>query len=44
MTYDEIEATILRSMDVLGTKSEDYAEMIQRGQEGTAKGGKWGVF
>ena len=30
MTYEEIEATILRSMDALGTKLEDYAEMIQR--------------
>ena len=30
MTYEEIEATILRSMDALGTKPEDYAEMIQR--------------
>ena len=29
-TYEEIEATILRSMDALGTKPEDYAEMIQR--------------
>ena len=30
MTYEEIEATILRSMDALGTKPEDHAEMIQR--------------
>ena len=30
MTFEEIEATILRSMDALGTKPEDYAEMIQR--------------
>ena len=30
MTYEEIEATILRSMDALGTKPEDLAEMIQR--------------
>ena len=30
MTYEEIEANILRSMDALGTKPEDYAEMIQR--------------
>ena len=29
MTYEEIEANILRSMDALGTKPEDYAEMIQ---------------
>ena len=26
----KIEANILRSMDALGTKPEDYAEMIQR--------------
>ena len=30
MSCEEIEATILRSMDALGTKPEDYAEMIQR--------------
>ena len=30
MTYEEIEATILHSMEKLGTKPEDYAEMIQR--------------
>ena len=30
MTYEEIEASILRSLDALGTKPEDYAEMIQR--------------
>ena len=30
MTYEGIEATILRSMDALGTKPEDYAGMIQR--------------
>ena len=30
MTYEEIEASFLRSMDALGTKPEDYAEMIQR--------------
>ena len=30
MTYEEIEANILRSMDALGKKPEDYAEMIQR--------------
>ena len=30
MSYEEIETTILRSMDALGTKPEDYAEMIQR--------------
>ena len=30
MTYEELEANILRSMDALGTKPEDYAEMIQR--------------
>ena len=30
MTYEEIEANILLSMDALGTKPEDYAEMIQR--------------
>ena len=30
MSYEEIEATILRSMDALGTKPEDYAVMIQR--------------
>ena len=30
MTHEEIEATILHSMEDLGTKPEDYAEMIQR--------------
>ena len=30
MTYEEIEATILHCMEALGTKPEDYAEMIQR--------------
>ena len=30
MTYEEIEATILHSVGALGTKLEDYAEMIQR--------------
>ena len=30
MSYEEIEVQILRSMDALGTKPEDYAEMIQR--------------
>ena len=30
MTYEEIEATILHSVEALGTKPEDYAEMIQR--------------
>ena len=46
MSYEEIEATILRSMDALGTKPEDYAEMIQRclAKKGTATSGMWGVF
>ena len=30
MTYKEIDASILHSMEALGTKPEDYAEMIQR--------------
>ena len=30
MSYEEIEVNILRSMDALGTKPEDSAEMIQR--------------
>ena len=30
VSYEEIEVQILRSMDALGTKPEDYAEMIQR--------------
>ena len=30
MTYEEIEATILHTMEALGTQPEDYAEMIQK--------------
>ena len=30
MTYEELEANILRSMDNNGKTPEDYAEMIQR--------------